>query len=219
MKRILVLHRNGLFRDCLANYLEATGRFQASAQPHESARRGDELVGEETDIILLDLNLPDNLAKQIVGAVQTKFAQMKVVLLVPDDHQALFECMATGVHACVMERAPLQELLLAIESVAAGEAFCSNDFAKLMLSEMARFGQTFNWQLPSATSTSRLTSREQQILELIAARMGNKEIAKKLSLSLHTIKNHVHNILEKLDVESRLEAVEAMRQGSSLSRY
>lgn len=217
MKRILVLHRNGLFRDCLANYLEATGNFQASAEPHESAQHGGDLVAAGTDIILLDLNLPCNLAKQIVNAVQTTSSHTKVVLLVPDDHQALFECMAAGVHACVLERSPLQELILAIESVAAGETICSNDFAKLMFSEVARLGQRFTWQIPQTSSPSRLTSREQQILELIAERMGNKEIAKKLSVSLHTVKNHVHNILEKLQVENRQEAVEAMRQENFLS--
>ena len=219
MKRILVLHRNGLFRDCLVNYLEATGKFHAAAESHESAHHGGDLVAAGTDIILLDLNLPCNLAKQVVNAVQTACTHTKVVLLVPDDHQSLFDCMSAGVHACVLERSPLKELVLTIENVAAGETFCSNDFAKLMFSEVARFGQTFTWQVPQSSAASRLTSREQQILELIADRMGNKEIAKKLSVSLHTVKNHVHNILEKLQVENRQEAVEAIRQEKLISRF
>lgn len=219
MKRILVLHRNGLFRDCLANYLEASGRFEASVQDHQTVQHGGELVVAGTDIIVLDLNLPNTLAKQIVNAVKSTLAHVKVVLLVPDDHQSLFECMTVGVHACVLERSPLHELVSAIDSADSGETFCSSDFAKLMFSEVAKFGQTFTWQVPRSAAADRLTSREQQILELIADRKCNKEIAKQLSVSLHTVKNHVHNILEKLQVENRMEAVEAMRQERLLSRF
>ena len=65
---------------------------------------------------------------------------------------------------------------------------------------------------PASTSLTRLTVREQEVLELLAKRMSNKEIAKELCVSMFTVKNHVHNILDKLEVENRVEAVDAARR-------
>ena len=128
--------------------------------------------------------------------------------------------MAAGVQACVLERSSLLELRAAIESVVAGDTFCSTEFGKLMFSEVAKLGRAFTWQQPpGAASSNRLTTREQEVLELIAERKCNKEIAKALSVSLYTVKNHVHNILEKLQVEDRVAAVAAARQENLLSRF
>ena len=64
---------------------------------------------------------------------------------------------------------------------------------------------------PPANSITRLTAREQEVLQLLSKRMSNKEIAKELCVSLFTVKNHVHNILDKLEVDSRGEAVDVAR--------
>jgi DNA-binding NarL/FixJ family response regulator len=218
MKRVVVFHRNSLFRSCLAAYLEGSGNFQASVQDHAHVSHGSELASCGADVILLDLNLPGNLAKQIVEEVRASFEHVRVVLLVPDDHESLFDCISAGVHSCVLERSSLHELQSAIESVVSGETFCSVEFAKTLYSEILKFGKTTNWQIPNSVSTRRLTIRERQILELIAQRKCNKEIAKELSVSLFTVKNHVHNILDKLEVESRFEAVEAAQLENLLSR-
>ncbi len=218
MKRILVFHRNCLFRDCLAKYLESIGTFEVNALPHEHAEHPAELISSGTDVILLDVNLPDRIALRLLEKIRPAYPHIKVVLLVPDDHHSLLECLAAGIHGCVLERSSLEELHRAITDVVSGKSVCCSDFAQLLFSEVTRFGQVFSWKIPAASETCRLTSRELEVLELIAMRKRNKEIAKELSVSLFTVKNHVHNILEKLHVGSRVEAVEAALHENLLSR-
>ena len=87
-----------------------------------------------------------------------------------------------------------------------------------MFSELSKVRKVSAWQMPDSGTTCRLTSRERQVLELVAERQSNKEIAKALALSIFTIKNHVHNILKKLNVENRLEAVVLAQQENLLNR-
>lgn len=217
MKRFLILHRNGLFRDCLSNYLRTARNDEAISLDHTQASKVEDLVFDDADLILLDLNLPDNLAVDLVRAVADR--DVKVLLLVPNDHQSLVECIAEGVNGCVLEQSTLEGLNLAIESVLLGETFCCPKVAKTMFSELSKVKKASAWQMPDAGTTYRLTSRERQVLKLIAERQCNKEIAKALSLSLFTIKNHVHNILKKLNVENRLEAVDMAQQENLLNPY
>jgi len=216
MKRILVLHRNGLFRDCLSNHLRSVRNDEAISLDHAQANSVEDMVADDADLILLDLNLPDNLAIKVVRAAA--FRGAKILLLVPTDHQSLVECIAEGVHGCVLEQSTLDGLNLAIESVLLGETFCCPKLAKTMFSELSKVRKVSAWQMPDSGTTCRLTSRESQVLELIAERQCNKEIAKALSLSLFTIKNHVHNILKKLKVENRVEAVDVAQQENLLNR-
>jgi DNA-binding NarL/FixJ family response regulator len=216
MKRILILHRNRLFRDCLSNYLQSVRNDDAISFDHEHVKDVDDIVCDDFDLVLLDLNLPGELAIQLVRALS--FRTVKTLLLVPSDHQSLVGCITEGVDGCVLEQSTLQKLNLAIESVLTGEKFWCSDFVNTMIAELSQIRKAPAWQMPDSETTFRLTSRERQVLELIAKRQCNKEIAKALSLSLFTIKNHVHSILKKLNVENRLEAVELAQHENLLNR-
>ena len=87
-----------------------------------------------------------------------------------------------------------------------------------MFEEIARFAKTPKWQPPTEPKERRLTPREQEVLEQLNERKSNKEIASKLSVSLFTVKNHVRNILDKLNAENRMEAVDLARQQQKLGR-
>lgn len=182
-----------------------------------SDRVENEWFQKEADVILLDLNLPNNFAVEIVRYVRQTQPNAKVIILVPDDHRGLLECVASGVQGCVLERSSLQDLDLAIDKSLRGETVCSSEFAATMFSELYRFSNSPSWQVPAAISRTRLTAREHEVIELLAKRNSNKQIAKELCVSIYTVKNHIHNILEKLDVESRVEAVELALQENWLS--
>jgi two-component system, NarL family, nitrate/nitrite response regulator NarL len=140
-----------------------------------------------------------------VREVTTGQPQVKVVVLgvgdCPDDIVRLIEAGAGGY---VLKDALLDDLLQVIAAVHAGETRCSPRVAARLfkrLSELAQaLGQTAGGPRES------LSTREQEILEMIAAGLANKEIARKLDLALCTVKNHVHSILEKLQVSHRREA-------------
>jgi len=210
--RLLVFHRNCLFRDCLVELLAHQGKFDATSVDHTVSDAAKKLLVEPCDLVLLDLNLPDNLAVGIARELQQLGTATKVVVLVPDEHDTLVECIAAGAHGCVLERSSLKELDSAIEKVLAGETFCSTEIVSTMFAQLAKMGVEQPWCPASASSITRLTVREQEVLDLLAKRMSNKQIAKELCVSLFTVKNHVHNILEKLEVESRVEAVDAARR-------
>ncbi len=219
MKRVAVLHRNGLFRDCLVTFLAMSKYYEGlPVDPMSVDNLRGELQHLEADVLLLDVNLPNDLAIEIARLVQQESRPEKIILLVPDDHRNLLECVGAGVHGCVLERASLSELDSAIDRVLQGETACSSDFAATMFSEIARIKSGPNCDMPSSVLAARLTSREVEVLELLAQRQSNKQIAKRLSVSIFTVKNHVHNILEKLEVESRIDAVDRAREERLLSR-
>ena len=211
-RRLLVFHRNCLFRDCLVEFLSATEQFDANSIDHSVSDSAASFLNETCDIVLLDLNLPDGLAVEIAREIQRREVETKVIVLVPDEHDLLVECIAAGAHGCVLERSPLEDLKSAISKVLAGENFCSSAIVGTMFAQIAKLGVDAQWRAPASTSLTRLTVREQEVLELLSKRMSNKEIAKELCVSLFTVKNHVHNILEKLEVDNRQEAVEAARR-------
>lgn len=210
-KRLLVFHRNCLFRDCLANYLSTNCGYDAQSADHMQNDPVGELIRNPVDLLLLDLNLPGNMTVEIARAINQAGVPTKIIVLAPDDHQRIVDCIAAGVHGCVLERSPLAELNTAITKVRKGEMFCSPEIVSRMFTELARFAQSPHREPPKPKGR-RLTSREREVLDLLGKRKSNKQIASELNVSLYTVKNHVHNILEKLNVGSRVEAVERARQ-------
>lgn len=211
MKHVHVFHRNCIFRDCLATFLRSTFNFDAKGVDH-SVDDGTELdwIPSPSTLILLDLNLPDDLAFRIVHYVRESRHDAKIVLLVPDDHERLLECISAGIQGCVLERSSLVDLEMSVSKALAGEIVCSQDFGRTIFLELSR-SQSRPWT-SAPVPRGRLTNREHEVLRLLARQNSNKQIAKSLSISLHTVKNHVHNILEKLDVDSRVGAVETARK-------
>lgn len=205
--RILVFHHNRLFRECLARVLSQDNCH--TAQPADHGLEDCERMFAESraDVILVDLNLPENLAVRLT--IEARKYDAKVIVLVPDDHEKLVECIATGAHGCVLERSTLNELTPALERVLRGEVFCSADIVQSMFAQLSKLAREAQWR--TQLHAAKLTNREQEVLELLSERLSNKQIARRLSVSLYTVKNHVHNILEKLAVETRLDAVERAR--------
>ena len=218
MNRVLVYHRNCIFRDCLVTFLTSTRDYEAFSVDHrQSFEYKKPRDKNDVDVVLLDLNLPGNLAIELVRSIKDESPTARIILFVPDDHSGLLDCIAAGVQGCVLEQASLNDLDLAIEKALQGETICSPEFAATIFSELSRTAKSPNWQVPASVSSALLTAREHEVIELLSKRRSNKQIAKELCLSIYTVKNHVHNILEKLDVESRLEAVDRARQENWLS--
>jgi two-component system, NarL family, nitrate/nitrite response regulator NarL len=157
------------------------------------------------DVVLLDGAMSD-----AVGAVRTLVAaepDMRVVVLgVEEDDVVVLEYAAAGVSGYVPRSADKRALAAALETVAAGGALCSPPVAAALLKRVA----TLSARNAHDTRTARLTLREREIVELVRDGMSNKEISQRLCIEVPTVKNHVHNILEKLDLRRRGE-VAALR--------
>jgi len=214
--RIRIAHHNRLFRECLASALSDGPELHVTAV--DPGRPGclEAIESEPPDLILLGVNLPGGIAVAWARQFRRTLSATKLVLLARgNSDDLLYDCLETGVHGCVLEDSSLDDLRGAVASVLRGETFCSPRLVHVMFQRLSDTARRARWQ--ECIESLDLTSRELEIVRLIAQRLSNKEIARKLSLSLYTVKNHVHNIVEKLKVQDRFGAVEHARKRGWLS--
>ncbi len=223
--RVTVVHQNRIFQQCLAQVLVNQGDYNVFQADHASPDCRRAIAAGNPHVLLIDLNLPDQLALELTRYFHDEASGTHVILLTHGTSQEdLVECFMAGAHGCVPEDSSLQELREAIEKVAAGDIFCSHATVHSVLHRMAhRAGEVRRQDRSEAPS---LTPRELEIVRLIAEHLSNKQIARRLSVSLYTVKNHVHNIVEKLQVAGRVRGggrcpqayVAGRRQGARSSR-
>jgi DNA-binding NarL/FixJ family response regulator len=206
MTRVLIVAHIRLYREGLAAMLRGERRIEVVG----AATGADEAVAavraHRPDVVLLDTAIPDNV--WIVRALVAAEPGTKVVALaVPDVERELLACAEAGVAGYVTREGSVEDLVEAVESVARGEMLCSPRMAATLLQRVATLALE---QSPEAIE-ARLTARELEILDLIDQGLSNKEISRRLTIELSTVKNHVHNILEKLNVSRRGEAAARAR--------
>jgi len=208
---VTIVHQNRIFRECLAAVLSGDGRFLVRQVDHTGPDCLAAIAAESPQVVLIDLSLPDQLALDLTRRIHAQPSEPYVVLLThAHSHDDLVECFTAGAHGCVLEESSLEDLCAAIEQVAAGGMFCSHRIVHSMFHRMAQSAKG-NYGRDRDVAAC-LTPRELEIVRLIAEHLSNKQIAKRLSVSLFTVKNHVHNIVEKLQVSGRYEAVDFARK-------
>jgi len=217
-KRLLVVSPQKLFRECLGSMLSEDGSFkvreeelsrQAVLARTQSWRpavvlidfsrvtRGDEAGSGEENGSVFDL----------IRKIASPPTAVKVLVLGVDETDPdLLKCIEMGADGYVSKESSVEELGQAIEWVLAGGAVCPPRLAYSTFSLLAELAKEHQRSL--RVEALQLTPREMEILQLIAENLSNKKIAERLSLSIYTVKNHVHHILDKLQVERRSEAVE-----------
>jgi two-component system nitrate/nitrite response regulator NarL len=205
---VFVVARVRFYRDGIAAALSADPRFEvvgSAGDVREVAALFDVL---EPDVVLLDLAVPD--APALVRSLLQSAPSARVVALgvteVEDDVLPLAEA---GVAGYVTRDGSVEDLLATVESVAGGETICSPRITATLLRRVALLARDRRDDEPSLERD--LTSRERQVVALIDEGLSNKEIAMQLRIELATVKNHVHNILDKLHVHRRGEAAAAVR--------
>ena len=210
--RILIAHQNHLMRDCLAMALSDGNCQEAIAfDPAQSSPIG-ECGQAEADVLVVDLALPDQTAKTLIAQVRRAVPDVAVVALVSESvERDIMDAVTAGATVCVPERASLNELRTAICHASRGESYCSPQIAHDVLATLGKLARSVDWVERAEGAV--LSSREFEVLRLIAdENMSNKEIARELNISLYTVKNHVHNILEKISVQDRHAAADYAKE-------
>jgi len=203
--RTLIVARTRLFREGLAHALSDMPEIEVVAtasSPEEAAARMLEL---RPAIALVDIVGQDGTAW--VRALGDDIAV--VALAVPENEAEIVALAEAGVAGYVTRDASLDELVAAIRSVAHGETLCSARVAATLFRRVAALAA--ERRSDEESRLPRLTRREREIVDLIGEGLSNKEIARRLQIEFATVKNHVHHILEKLQVGRRAEAVARMR--------
>ena len=204
--RALVASDIRLYREGLADGLAQSGRVEVAGTAADSATTVERARELAPDVVLVDLVMAG--WADAVRAVAGAEGETRVVVLgVREVEDEVIACAEAGVSGYVTREASLDELTDVVESVARGESPCSPRISALLLRRVA---ETAGRSL-EAPAADRLTRREAEIVGLIDEGLSNKQIAGRLSIELATVKNHVHSILEKLQVERRAEAAARVR--------
>jgi two-component system, NarL family, nitrate/nitrite response regulator NarL len=157
------------------------------------------------DVVLVDGAMPD--AVDTVRTLVAAEPDMRIVVLGVEDDLAVLEYAEAGVSGYVTRSADTRSLAAALETVAAGGALCSPPVAAALLKRVATLSARDSYD----TRAERLTLCEREIVELVQDGLSNKEISQRLCIEVATVKNHVHNILDKLDVHRRADVAAALR--------
>lgn len=218
MIRVLVVHKVRLTCDLMAAVL----KDETTIDVVDFARCADEALAKlergAYDVALVNINLPDNEALRITRTVaRTKMAVKVLITGLVESKAAVLRCVEEGAAGYVLEEESLQDLVKKINAVYANQFVVAPQMAGAMIARLAELKRQVTTIRTLATADSfheptELTPREWEILGLIEQGLTNQQIADSLVIELGTVKNHVHNILRKLDVQSRKHAVIFARQ-------
>jgi DNA-binding NarL/FixJ family response regulator len=200
---VLVVSENRLHGEGLTLRLSAEPGIRAIG-PRESIPEAQALApSDEVDIVLVDIEPTPAHQQELAAAVAVAPGVPFVTLATAESEWEIVAWAEAGAYAIVDRRGSPNELATILHAVKRGEPRCSPRIAGALL----RCVQSLLKEGRPAESWSRLTRRERDVLLLIGNGLSNKEIARYLGLQLPTVKNHVHNIYEKLEVTSRAMAV------------
>jgi DNA-binding NarL/FixJ family response regulator len=201
--RVVIADDQPMMRAGFKAVLEATGNIQVVAE----AANGEEAVAaareHAPDVVLMDIRMP---GMDGIEATRRLPSRQRVLILTTfglDEY--IIDALRAGASGFLLKDAPTQEVVQAVRAVAAGDAVLAPAVTRQLLDQVAR-------RLPAAVShtpdaLARLTDREQQVLRMLAAGLSNAEICEALVLSEATVKTHVSNLLGKLGLRDRVQAV------------
>lgn len=200
---LFVVSRHRLVREVLAARIEHAGDFVVAATDDDLPRGIAEARRCAADLLLIDVACLEDGA---LGLLAELDGEMKTVVLgLRGAVSEVRRCHEAGVDGFVYRDTPLDELTRTLSAVVAGETVCGPRCTRDLFSSLGRLGR--QGKRGEELGMLALTPRQMEVLRLIARGLGNERIGDRLGLSPHTIKNHVHNILERLDAKDRAEAV------------
>jgi DNA-binding NarL/FixJ family response regulator len=204
--RVLVVDDHALFRRGLEMVLGQESDIEVIGEAGDGAEAVDLASQLLPDIVLMDVRMPRRSGIEACSAIKEVVPSAKIVMLtISDDEADLYDAIKAGASGYLLKEISIDEVAAAIRSVAGGQSLISPSMASKLLTEFATMIKKGDerQQVPAP----RLTDRELEVLKLVAKGLNNRDIAKELFISENTVKNHIRNILEKLQLHSRMEAV------------
>ena len=207
--RIVVADDHPIFRDGLCKLLALEEDFEVVAQAQDGRQVLDVLQQFEPDILLLDLKMPGLDGLATLQRLQIAKNKTRVIVLTAsDDKNEFVQAMKLGTSGIVLKQTATELLIKSIRKVHAGEIWLdSHTTAAVIRQFVANDEQPAPppQAVPRDRERSPLSQREREIVALVAQGFKNKEMAEKMFISEQTVKNHLHNIFDKLGVSDRLE--------------
>jgi DNA-binding NarL/FixJ family response regulator len=204
--RVMICDDHALFRRGLIMVLESEDGIEVVAEAEDGAdavAKAEELA---PDVVLMDVRMPRVSGIEATRSIADSVPTAKILMLtVSDEEDDLYDAIKAGAAGYLLKEISIEEVATAIRAVVSGQSLISPSMASKLLSEFTNLAKKADER--QSVPTPRLTDRELEVLKLVAQGMSNREIAGELYISENTVKNHVRNILEKLHLHSRMEAV------------
>jgi DNA-binding NarL/FixJ family response regulator len=211
MFRVLIVDDTRLYLEALAGFLCRRPEVSQVATAADLGSALRHVATSSQDAVLVSTVMTDGRA--VVRAISEAAAQVPVIALaVREIEEEVIAWAEAGVAGFLFREESLEGLVAVIQSAVRGETLCPPRMTATLLRSVTRLAA----QRQSDPDVSRLTAREQEIVGLIDEGLSNKEIARRLTIEVRTVKNHVHSILQKLKVRRRADAAARMRARSAL---
>ncbi|MDZ4673214.1 MAG: response regulator transcription factor [Gemmatimonadota bacterium] len=201
---LLLIDDSRMLREGIAEMIRSQPGFRvlaASADVQEGLAKVREV---RPDVVLLDFGIEDRDSVSITATVHGELPEARVIImgLLPDQEDVA-NFVRAGASGFIMKDASFVEFFATIRAVAAGAEVLPRALTTSLFNQIAR--NEVGRNKAAALRSVRLTARERQVIDLLGEGLSNKELATRLHIAIHTVKSHVHNVLEKLALHSRLE--------------
>jgi len=201
--RVAVVDDHEVFRQGLTMLLTLEDDMEVVGEAGDGIAATELAASLAPDVILMDVRMPKRSGIEACAAIKEVAPTARIIMLTVSDEEAdLYEAVKNGASGYLLKESSIDEVAQAVRVVADGQSLISPSMAVKLLDEFKQISRPDQQQVP----TPRLTDRELAVLQLVAQGLNNREIGKRLFISENTVKNHVRNILEKLQLHSRMEA-------------
>lgn len=206
VSQVLLVGGSRLFADCLSHHLQAGSRVEVVARMGPDGALAERVGRGDVDLVLVDLGCSEEEARRFHEDLEERPGSVRLMVLrMSEERGDYVDWARIGARAFLSAEASMVELDEAVDRVLAGEAYCSPRATYALFERLHRLSR--RRQRVRQVQDLVLSPREMEVLQLVSQELSNKEIAERLCLSVYTVKNHVHHILDKLDVDCREAAV------------
>lgn len=210
--RIALIDDHPIFLAGLKRLIESTDSYEVSSIANSYKEALEKINFDNVDIALVDVNMPGTNGIELLKAIKQRSSACKVVMLtIEEDEETIYRAMKEGARGYILKQDSPERLLKSIQACVEGEILLSNQIYSKVVDRIKKVSPPESAQ---SIIFSTLTDREIEITRLIVQGKSNPEIAKTLYISESTVKNHISNILHKLEMKDRVElAILAVREG------
>jgi DNA-binding NarL/FixJ family response regulator len=208
--RVVIVDDHVMLRDGIASILQKEPDFEVVGEAGSVAEAVEKVQAAKPDLVLMDYGLPDGTGLDATREILASNAETDIVLLtVHEEDNLLFSAIRSGAKGYLLKNISAQAMLARLRGLSKGEPAMESTETRRILSEFARTDAPTQ---PDQEANNALTDRELEVLQLIVKGFSNPQIGAKFHISVHTVKNHVHHILDKLQVSNRHEAADVAIQ-------
>ena len=203
--RVLIADDHERFRRGLRMGLEAEDGIEVAAEAADGAEAVVKVEGIAPGVVLMDVRMPNQNGIDATRTIREAFPSTRIIMLtVSDEEDDLFDAVKAGANGYLLKEVSIEEVADAVRAVVQGQSLISPSMAHKLITEFASLARRA--QESDMAPSPRLSERELEVLKRVASGMSNEEIAAELGLSTPAVRNHVANILVKLQLRSRIES-------------